>query len=177
MLLNLNTLNTCSTHPLLLPALIYSAYCSKLRYQLGQARDEIDTVQAETGEVLRAFVNGKESLERRDSWAQSRHQTYESLHKTLVEQHANLTNGLFDFIADMGPACTKALSDIEAADSGILAISKTAAHSDLKVFISILLTAAKFDLQNRDRLLSRVSIQLQVVRRAYPECLRPADEL
>ena len=154
-------MSTCSTHPLLLPALIYSAYCSKLRYQLLQVRDQIDTVQEETGQVLKMSASGKEPTAQSENASQN---TYESLHKTLVEQHARLTNGLSDFIAELGPACEKALSTIEVADPHISVIGKTAAHVDVKLFVSILLTAARFDWQNRERLLGRVSIQLQVVR-------------
>jgi hypothetical protein len=152
-------MSTCSTHPLLLPVLIYSAYCSKLRSQLYQVRDQIDTVQRETGQVLKISSNGTESATQSEDTSQS---TYESLHRILVEQHAKLTNGLSDFITEMGPACENALSTIEVAGLEKMAISEIA-HHDVKLFVSILLTAARFDLQSRERLLGRVSIQLQVV--------------
>jgi hypothetical protein len=152
-------MSTCSTHPLLLPVLIYSSYCSKLRSQLQQIRDQIDTVERETGQVLKVSSNGTESAAQSENASES---TYESLHRILVEQHSKLSRGLSEFVKEMGPACENALSTIEVVGLKQLAISEVA-HHDVKLFVSILLTAARFDLLHRERLLSRVSIQLQVV--------------
>lgn len=153
-------MSTCSTHPLLLPVLIYSAYCFKLRSQLYLIRDQIDTVERETGQVLKVYSNGTESSVQSEIASQS---TYESLHKTLVEESAALTNGLSEFIKEMGPACENALSTLEVAGLKKMAISENA-HHDVKLFVTVLSTAARYDLQIRERLLGRVSIQLQVVR-------------
>ena len=68
-----------------------------------------------------------------------------------------MTKGLSDFVGEFG------FEDIEKSDIGKLILNKTSAHEELKLFILRLDTAAKFELQHRERMLSRVDMQLKVV--------------
>jgi hypothetical protein len=93
---------------------------------------------------------------------------YDKIHQMLVEQHARLTSGLSDFVEDLGKGCRAALSKIEASDIGKNILNSTTAHQELHSLVSQLELTAKFELQHRERMLSRVDMQLKVVSRCEP---------
>jgi hypothetical protein len=93
---------------------------------------------------------------------------YDKIHQVLVEQHARLTSGLSDFVEDLGKGCQAALSKIEASDIGKNILNGTTAHQELHAWVLQLELAAKFELQHRKRMLSRVDMQLKVVSRREP---------
>lgn len=93
---------------------------------------------------------------------------YDKIHQILVEQHARLTSGLSDFVEDLGKGCQAALSKIEASDIGKNILNSTTAHQELHSWVLQLELTAKFELQHRERMLSRVDMQLKVVGRWEP---------
>jgi hypothetical protein len=93
---------------------------------------------------------------------------YNKIHQMLVEQQARLTSGLSDFVEDLGKGCQAALSKIEASDIGKNILNSTTAHQELHSWVLQLELTAKFELQHRERMLSRVDMQLKVVGRWEP---------
>ena len=135
---NLKQAKSSTHHPMLLPALTYGIFWDRCCGQIKDVRVAMQEVQTQTG-LLKDYLKlpnigrrgGKEasgyskpaesSIEHR---ARKEHMDYSLLHKRLVEQQARMTNGLADFVSDLGPACHSALSVIRAA---ALASSSTSA--------------------------------------------------
>lgn len=159
----LDKLKLNATHPILLPLLMYSVYSTILRRQLGEVNRDINYVQEQTGLLDKYLRSGRRTRPSEEGQREEK-PNYDDLHKILVVQHARLTRGLSDFVADLGPACREAIKRIEKSDTGDSIINKTSAHTELQSYLSHLEVGAKFELQHRERMLSRVDIQLKVVR-------------
>ena len=159
----LERLEANAAHPLLLPVLMYSVCSNMLRRQLRQVNRKMDAVQHKTG-VLDGYLRlGTTKHAAADSQGKKDKPDYDALHKDLVGEHARLTKGLSDFVREFGFAFRRSFEDIEKSDFGNLVLNETSAHEELKLFVSRLDTAANFKLQHRERMLSRVDMQLKVV--------------
>jgi hypothetical protein len=163
----LDMLKLNATHPILLPILMYSVCSTILGRQLQDVKQDIDYVQQQTGLLGNYLRSGRRTGPSEKGKTVAEKPNYDALHKILVVQHARLTRGLSDFVADLGPACREAITKIEQSDTGISIISKTSAHKELQSYLSHLETGARFELQHRERMLSRVDIQLKVVRNIH----------
>jgi len=159
----LERLEANAAHPLLLPVLMYSVCSNMLRRQLRQANQKIDIVQQKTGVLDGYLKSGKSKHAATDSQSKNGKPDYDALHKDLVGEHARLTKGLSDFVGEFELAFRRSFEDIEKSDFDNLILSNTFAHKELKLFVLRLDTAAKFKLQHRERMLSRVDMQLKVV--------------
>ena len=163
----LDKLKLNATHPILLPILMYSVCSTILRRQLRDVNRDIDYVQQQTGLLDKYLRSGRRTRPSEKGKTVEEKPNYDDLHKILVLQHARLTRGLSDFVADLGPACREAITRIEHSDIGDSIINKTSAHTELQSYLSHLETGTRFELEHRERMLSRVDIQLRVVRNIH----------
>lgn len=159
----LKRLEANAAHPLLLPVLMYSICSNMLRRQLRQVNRKIDDVQKKTGVLDGYLRSGTVNHAAADSQSKKDRPDYDALHKDLVGEHARLTKGLSDYVGEFEIAFRRSFQDIEKSDFGNLVLNKTSAHEELKLFVLRLDIAAKFELQHRERMLSRVDMQLKVV--------------
>lgn len=174
-------------HPMLLPALAFGIFWDRLRGQIKDVRLAMQDVQDKTGllkdylkltNIARQGNRGETDDPQRAATkpddAQRRgkkaHTDYNVLHKRLVEQQARMTNGLADFLSDLGPACRSALSEIgnessgsDGADDDTNDTEPSIDDDELHTYVQYLHSVAKIELQYRDQLLSRVDMQLKVV--------------
>ena len=171
----LDQLDSYAAHPALLPILMYSVCSSMLRRQLRSVHEEMDIVQRQTGLLDRYLKAGKPTTLTRDHQKEHENPDYDLLHQTLVEQHAQLTTGLSDFVTDLGLACFEVMEKIEESNKGMLRSPKTKADIELHSYLSQLRNAASFELQHRERMLSRIEMQLKVVRDIPKRSFRGLD--
>ena len=147
-------------HPLLLPALACNAWYEIMAHQYGSVHDEIrNNVQVKTNMMPGYFLSGQSMLEDFDVIDQSALQTiHNRIHRTIVEQHNYLSNGLSYFV--------KAYSEaLNACVSQKLAALKLDAESDeeLRSYIERLGSRIAVELDHRERLLAKLEVQMQVV--------------
>jgi hypothetical protein len=146
-----------SSHPLLIPALIHSAWFKVTFDQYAQIHKQIRSVSDATG-VMKKYLNrGRSKIGKFDKMTQSNH---DDIHETIVEQHAYLLTALSDFVGKLGPAIkagleeAKQLNPVGYTDFGVQAYVE---HWTLRV---------ERELEHREQLLKRIDVQIQVVRRS-----------
>ena len=194
MIRELKQVRSNAYHPMLLPALIYGRFWDELRWQMKDVRVAMQDIQDKTG-LLKGYLKlqhnspavseshrqkGKTGRPRTtktrsdgpDHGGKKDQTYYDLLHKRLVEQQARMTNGLADFVSDLGPACEKTLSTIREQTSSPDDSESSIEDDDLQTYVRHIGAAAKVEHQYRDQLLSRVDMQLQVVCNFFsPGCL------
>jgi len=144
---------TSSGNPLLLPALMYGLW--------------IDALSQENSSVavtLRREVQDKTGL--MDEYLSHNILTddplnYDAVHRTLLVQHAYLTNGIADYVSRLGTALQNALDRL----APFCQVIKDSRYdsSDVQDFIEDMNVRAEIQMEHRARMLDRISMYLQVV--------------
>jgi hypothetical protein len=173
---NLKHAKSNAYHPMLLPALTYGIFWDQLRAQIKDVRVIMQDVQDKTG-VLKNYLKlsnverGGDKEETGYSKKAEAKPDYDLLHERIVSQQAQMTNSLAEFVSDLGPACHNALSTIRncssRSDDSSGSDNDTEASvedEELQRYVQYLHGMAKIELQYRDQLLSRVNMQIKVVR-------------
>jgi hypothetical protein len=88
---------------------------------------------------------------------------FDGVHRTLVLQHAYLTNGTSDFVLSLGPATMNAINRIEE----YFDKNQTAGYkydcAEIKQYVEHMQVRASTEMQHRQRMLDRITMYLQVV--------------
>lgn len=88
---------------------------------------------------------------------------FDSIHRTLVLQHAYLTNGSSDFVTRLGPATMSAINRIkEHFDRNPVAGYKYEC-AEIKQYVRHMQVRALTEMQHRHRMLEKITMYLQVV--------------
>jgi hypothetical protein len=147
-----NTGSSCG-NPLLLPALTYSLW--------------IDALSQENSSVavaLRREVQDRTGL--MDEYLSSQRLTddplnYDAVHRTLLVQHAYLTNGIADYVSGFGSALDTVLATLDATCTALP--DSHYDDSDVVPFIQDMHVRAKTQMEHRARMLERITMYLQVL--------------
>jgi hypothetical protein len=147
-----NTGSSCG-NPLLLPALTYSLW--------------IDALSQENSSVavaLRREVQDRTGL--MDEYLSSQRLTddplnYDAVHRTLLVQHAYLTNGIADYVSGLGSALDTVLTTLDATCTALP--DSHYDDSDVAPFIQDMHVRAKTQMEHRARMLERITMYLQVL--------------
>jgi hypothetical protein len=154
-----------SGSPLFLPALFFWVFASMQRRQLRDIHDIMSRVQLDTG-LLDGFLKVSTSPDVNSSI--QRRANYDDLHSQLVEQHARLTIGLTEYVGDLGTALERGLERIRVIRGDWKLPIDTEHERDFQQYIFQMVAEGKAALHHRNRLLSRIDIQLKVVGAKMP---------
>ncbi|KAH8594331.1 hypothetical protein B0O99DRAFT_625607 [Bisporella sp. PMI_857] len=157
----LDQLDCYAAHPILLPILMYAVCSNMLRRQLRDVNREVDFVQHQTGLLDGYLRKGSATLSGKSPDRKWEKPDYDDLHRILVEQHASLTTDLSYFVSDLGLACTEAMHTIKASGTDVSITSDT--YIEMHSYLLQLKNSAEFQLQHRERMLSRIDMQLKVL--------------
>lgn len=94
---------------------------------------------------------------------------YDSVHQSIILQHAYLTNGIADFVKVLGPALTSGLDKLEThlgrkSTQPVQPPSFVYDAFDIRQYVGHIRARADAELQQRQRMLDRIDMYLQVVR-------------
>ena len=168
----LGHLRPLASHPLLLPISLYWVCSQILRRDMRAVHEKMDKVQSDTG-LLKKYlrVNGMNipSAPGQAEGGAKQSRTHAEIHGDIVEQHALLTRGLSEFTDELGQSCRSALEQLERLEQpdqptayGGLFFDKKA-HLELDRLLTHTEIGTKYELKHRERMLSRVNMQLQVL--------------
>ena len=157
--------------PLFLPALIFWIFASMQGRQLRDIHNIMALVQRETGLLDRFLKVPKEMAEggryervvMHANTPANQQEKFDEIHSLLVEQHARLTIGLTEYAGDLGRALGRGLDHIKIIQEGYNVPVDLNARKDFQEFVWQLVREGQAALQHRDRLLSRIDVQLKVV--------------
>lgn len=144
---------------LLLSALIFGIWADVLQREHGNISMRLQNVQKKTGlmsEYLRQHGVIEDIVD------------YDSLHQTLVLQHAYMTNGIADFLLAFGPALASGMDRVERNFSEkqvkkVLGPAFAYDSFDLRHYVDHVRVEVDTELQHRQRMLDRIGMYLQVV--------------
>jgi hypothetical protein len=159
----LNDFHTYGEQFLLLPTLLYWCCAGTFRRELRTCDSNMKEVQTDTG-LLDNFLRRERNPEAQNTVGQ-KHAVpdHQRLHQKLVEQHASMTRGLSTFVTDLGVGCHEGLEKVVDILETWGRASAVLTLADFSEFLEHIDMECKFHLHNRERLMSRVNIQLQVV--------------
>jgi Dihaem cytochrome c len=154
-------------HPLLIPALIHSAWFKIMFDQYAHIHGEMRSVQERTG-VMKKYLNEGRKNHRKQGRSKMRkfdkltgtQSDHDDIHETIVEQHAYLSTALSDFVSKLGPAIMEGLEDVRKlnpASYNDLGLEKYVKHWKMRI---------DRELEHREQLLKRIDVQIQVVRKS-----------
>jgi hypothetical protein len=144
--------------PLFIPALIFWIFASMQRRQLRDIHNIMALVQRDTT-LLDQFLKTSDS-----NASMARQAKFDDIHSLLTQQHARLTSGLTEFVGDLGVALDRGLDRIKTILGDWKLPMDPDVHKDFQKYVWQLRREAEAALQHRDRLLSRIDLQLKVVR-------------
>jgi hypothetical protein len=160
-------LKSLASHPLLLPIALYWVCSQILRRDMQSVHQKMEQVQIETG-LLKNYLRvdcPKASTTTATGAEKSTDQapTLTEIHEVIVVQHALLTRGLAEFTEELGQSCRSTLDDLDLlSEQGKIGIDKDA-HLELRNLLAHTEISMKYELHHRNRMLSRVDMQLQVL--------------
>ena len=144
--------STCG-NPLLLPGLVYSLWIDALGEEHGKVAIALRReVQDRTG-LMSEYLS--------DENLANNAMNYDAVHQTLLVQHAYLTNGIADFVNDMGTALDAALGKLKGYNMPDNGTSYD--DSDVTHFIDNMHVRARAQMEHRVRMLERINMYLQVL--------------
>jgi len=160
----LDHLDCYVAQPTLLLIVMYSVYATRVQRTLHRVQDSIEVVQRQTG-LLDNFLKSNElRILSNDNMKDFERPNYDDLHQKLVEEHARLTNSIFYFVADLGIACFETMKRVEEIRVGISDVSNKNSAKELHSYLSQIKNVVDGGLQYRESSLSRIEMQLKVVR-------------
>ena len=144
------------THPLLLPSLAFNVWCEILHDDFIISSDRITNIEKRSG-LSRPYYGLAD-----DQFSQET-VNYNDVHKDLVLQHTILTSNHLDFVSAM---CTSMVAAVEllpklCTSGGICKFQEC--DGDLRAFVIHLKTRVDAELLNKNRLPSRLDMQLKAV--------------
>jgi hypothetical protein len=144
------------THPLLLPSLAFNAWCEILHDDCTIASDKIKHIQKRSGLIRPYFglVDGQFSQETVN---------YNDVHKDLVLQHTVLTAIYPDFVSALSTSMVAAFELLPKLCTSDGECKFQEYDDGLRAFVLHLKTRVDAELLNKNRLLSRIDMQLKAV--------------
>lgn len=140
--------------PLLIPVLFYGTWIDAIQREHGTIGRELRKVQEQTG-LMSDYLRQHKIVE--DVM------NFDSVHRTLVLQHAYLTNGSSDFVRRLGPATMIAIDRVEAYYENQQPPGYKYDCTEVKQYMEHMQVRALTEMQHRQRMLDRISMYLQVV--------------
>lgn len=146
-------------NPMLMPALLFGIWADLLQREHGKVSMQLREVQKKTG-MMSDYLRQHGVIEDIVN--------YDSIHQTLVLQHAYLTNGIADFLLAFGPALASGLDRVERhfrKREVKKALGPAFAYDsfDIRHYVDHVRAKVDTELQHRQRMLDRISMYLQVV--------------
>jgi ADP-ribose pyrophosphatase YjhB (NUDIX family) len=141
--------------PMLLPALSYGLWTDTLQRDHNRISTNLREVQEKTG-LMNDYLRQHRTVEDTVN--------FDAVHRTLVLQHAYLTNGMADFVLALGPATVKAIEKIEGRFPKDPASTYIYHSEDTREHVDHMQVRAATEFQHRQRMLDRIAMYLQVVR-------------
>ena len=142
--------------PMLIPALLYGTWVDTIQREHYSISLELRKVQEQTG-LMGDYLRQHKIVE--DVM------NFDSVHRTLVLQHAYLTNGSTEFVRRLGPATLNAIDKIEEffnkTSQTIVAFKYDC--TEVRQYVEHMQVRASTEVQHRQRMLERISMYLQVV--------------
>lgn len=141
--------------PMLIPALFYGTWIDAIQLEHSSISLELRKVQEQTG-LMSDYLRQHRIVE--DVM------NFDSVHRTLVLQHAYLTNGSSEFVRRLGPATMNAVDRIEEYYENHQSIGYKYDSTEVREYVEHMQVRASTEMQHRQRMLDRISMYLQVVR-------------
>lgn len=139
--------------PMLIPALFYGTWIDAIQREHSTISLELRKVQEQTG-LMSDYLRQHRIVE--DVM------NFDSVHRTLVLQHAYLTNGSSDFARRLGPATINAIDRIEEYYKSE-PVGYKYDCTEVREYVEHMQVRASTEMQHRQRMLERISMYLQVV--------------
>ncbi|ERF70853.1 hypothetical protein EPUS_02375 [Endocarpon pusillum Z07020] len=141
-------------HPLLIPALIHSAWFKIMFDQYAQTHRELRLVQQNTDFMVMLLNDGRSQMSNFDREIRN---TNDSIRRAMIEQHAQLSTALSDFVGKLGSALAEGLE--------LVRKLYPAAYKDygLEAYIKHWISRTERQLEHREQLLKRIDVQIQVL--------------
>lgn len=92
------------SQPMLMPLIMADAWVTQFEYTINQTATKLAEFQTET-QLLNEYLRSSNLIKKGLS--------FDQLHKNLIQQHAYLTNGIFEAVGAFGPAICSALDQLE----------------------------------------------------------------
>jgi hypothetical protein len=151
--------------PMLLPVLAAGLWVEYLHNQNYQSGRKLHEVQGGIG-LMASFLQPRQSVFKQPI-------KFDEVHPTILLQHAFLTNGISEFIADLFPSTKNAMQAFrdlrcppqpqQQQQQPGPRNSATESMEELEEFIDHMHIRARAELQHHDRMLGRINLYLQVV--------------
>jgi hypothetical protein len=162
-------LETTTCEPMLLPALAAGIWSEYLHNENHRSATKLREIQNEIG-VMDLYLQPKQKRKQLPMRS-------DEVHSKIVSQHAFLTNGVSEFLADLFVSIASATNNGEAIQTATNSpqspkpqnqqqgshTSAIAMTEELSDYVSHMRMRARAEIQHHDRMLSRVSMYLQVV--------------
>jgi hypothetical protein len=153
--------------PMLLPALAAGLWTECLQSENYRRAVMLREIQSDIG-LMDSYLQPVQKLIRQPM-------EFDAVHRKIVSQHAFLTNGLSEFIAELFPLTKNAMQTFrtfrrnspqqQLQQLGQQAVPSLEALEELEEYINHMHFRARAELQHNDRMLSRLNVYLQVVSR------------
>jgi hypothetical protein len=153
--------------PMLLPALAAGLWTECLRGENYRRAVMLREIQSDIG-LMDSYLQPAQKLIRQPM-------EFDAVHRKIVSQHAFLTNGLSEFIAELFPSTKNAMQTFRAfryppsqqqqQQLGQQVVPSLETLEELEEYINHMHFRARAELQHNDRMLSRLNVYLQVVSR------------
>ena len=140
--------------PMLIGALFYGTWIDAIQREHSTIGRELRKVQEQTG-LMSDYLRQHKIVE--DVM------NFDSVHRTLVLQHAYLTNGSSEFVRRLGPATMNAIDKIEEYYKDQQPSGYQYDCTEVKQYMEHMQVRASTEMQHRQRMLDRISMYLQVV--------------
>jgi hypothetical protein len=149
--------------PMLLPALAAGLWVEQLHNENYQSGKMLRVIQKDVG-LMGSYLPAQKLIQQP--------MEFDAVHRNIVSQHAYLTNGMSEFIADLFPSTTNAIKTfrtlrcLQQQQQQQLQGQQTPAFEimeELDEYINHMQIRARAELQHHDRMLSRMNVYLQVV--------------
>lgn len=172
----LKLLKTMAQESMLLPALAAGIWSEYLHNENHRSANKLRAIQGELG-VVDLYLQPKQEQEQEQERNPQPIRSDE-VHDKIVSQHAFLTNGVSEFLSDLFVSMASATNDGEAIQTPTTVqqpsqqqsqrqqgshSSAIAMTEELSEYVSHMRMRARAEIQHHDRILSRVSMYLQVV--------------
>lgn len=139
--------------PLLIIALFYGVWINTVQREHSSISLELRKVQEQTG-LMSDYLRQQRIVEDTIN--------FDGVHRTLVLQHAYLTNGSSDFVLALGPATMNAINRVEEYYKNLNTGYKYDC-AEIKQYVEHMQIRALTEMQHRQRMLDRITMYLQVV--------------
>jgi len=150
-----------ASHPLLLPILGFGLWCEILRNEHTRIDRELKGVARNT-DLVREYFYGVEEERMEPTNSKELEDRHMTMHQKLAEQHLYLTGQTGTFVEALSDTAVTILRDVEQSipDRHTTTIE---AGRGLKTYMLHIQERAKAELKHKERLLSRLDMQLQIV--------------